>query len=184
MDNIEMAQEGMEHAHHHEAHGVDPWTKRAAMLIAALAAAAVVGEMSANDAQTQYIAAHISASDTWNQYQAKSIRRSIFLQSAVALTAAHADPAEIAAARNDAARMQSEPGHDGMTQLAAIAEEHEHRRDHELHRHEHLERGVRGLQIAIVLGSLFVVTRLRWLLAIGAGLGIVSAVYALAVGIG
>lgn len=183
-----MAQEGLEHAHHADhqgggaAHAIDPWTRRAAVLVAALAAGAVVAEMSTNDAQTAYLTAHIAASDTWTQYQAKSVRRAVYLQSAEVLTTAN--PAAAGAARHEAERMASEPGHDGMQQLADRAHEHEVHRDHEQRLHDGLERGVRGLQIAIVLVSLFVVTRLRWLLFGGTALGAVAALYALATGFG
>ena len=183
MDNFELAQEGLEHAHHSGAHDADPWMRRAAVLIAALAAGAVIAEMSANDAQTNYLASHIAASDAWTQYQAKSVRRTVLQQSAISLEAAHADPAAAAAARGQAERMQAEPT-DGMEALASRAHADEHRRDHERHLHEGLERGVRGLQIAIVLVSLFVVTRATWLLAGGAALGLLAGIYALLAGVG
>jgi hypothetical protein len=183
MDNVEMARDGFEHAHG-GAHHDDPWTRRAAMLIAILAAAAVVGEMSANDAQTHYLAAHIGASDMWAQYQAKSIRRSLFAESAEIITALHGDQAKVDQARQDAARMQSEAGHDGMAELSTRAAALEHERDEELRRHQGEERGVRGLQIGIVLCSLYVVTRLRFLLIGGGVLGVVASLYALAAGLG
>src|SRR6185437_6264216 len=63
----------------------------------------------------------------------------------------------IAAARARAIRMQSEPGADGMEQLAQRAHAVEHERDHELHRKNTLEIASGGLQIAIVLASISVV---------------------------
>jgi hypothetical protein len=92
--------------------------------------------------------------------------------------------AKVAAARIGAARLENEPGHDGMRQLAARAQEEEHRRDHALHLHEGFERSVRALQIAIVLVGLFMATRLFWLLGVGATLGAVGLLYGIAVGFG
>ena len=74
-------------------------------------------------------------------------------------------------ARREAARMQNEPGQDGMQQLRARAEQEEAAREHEVHAYEQYERAARGLQIAVVLSGLFMVTRMRWLFWGGAGIG-------------
>jgi hypothetical protein len=78
--------------------------------------------------------------------------------------------------------MQSDVGHDGMDQLSVRAHEEEAQRDHEKALHDRLERSVRGLQIAIVMLGLFIVTRMRWVLVFGAALGGAAALYALIVG--
>ena len=187
MDNVEMAQESLEKAHGH-GHAADAegasMAKRAAVLVAVLAAVAVIVEMSANDAQTAYLADHVAASDLWTQYQAKSVRRTVLLQSAEVLDGAAGGPERAARARAEAARMQSEPGHDGMEQLADRAHEKERGRNREFGLYEGFERGVRGLQIAIVLAGLFLVTRLGWLLGLGVALGAAGGLYALLVGVG
>ena len=56
--------------------------------------------------------------------------------------------------------MRSEPGADGMEQLAEKAHEQEHLRDHEMHRTHELEIASGGLQISIVLASISVVVEL------------------------
>ncbi len=187
MDNVEMAQDSLEKAHGH-AHGAAgegaAVAKWAAVLVAVLAAVAVIVEMSANDAQTAYLADHVAASDLWTQYQAKSVRRTVLLQSAEVLDGQAPGGAAAARARAEAARMQSEPGHDGMEQLAERAHEQERGREHEFALYEGFERGVRGLQIAIVLAGLFLVTRLGWLLGLGVALGAAGGIYALLVGVG
>ena len=187
MDNVELAQEGIEKAHGH-AHAEVPWNKRAAILIAILAALAVIVEMSGNDAQTAFLTHHVSVVDTWAEYQAKSTRRVILAEAADVLAsgAGATDPAirsRIDKARSEAARMQSDPGKGGMTQLRQRAVAEEKVRDHELHRHEGLERGARGLQIAVVLTGLSIVTGAFWLFAAGGLLGAASAVYALLAGL-
>ncbi len=187
MDNVEMAQEGLEHAHHdHAAHTPPPQgTRRAAILVAIFASIAVIIEMSANDAQTAYLARTITASDLWNEYQAKSVRRTIWSEAAtqLAVTANPAAAAAIAQARADADRMADDPA-GGMKQLAARAHADEQVRDRAHHLHEQLERSVRVLQIAIVLVGLYLATRFDALIAGGLFLGIGAIVWGLSAATG
>ena len=184
MDSTDLAREGIEHAHGHREQTTDSWTVRAAMLIAILAAAAVVAEMSAGDAETQYLATHISATDTWAQYQAKSVRRTVYLQSLAVLEAVDPHSKRMVGIRREADRMASEPGKDGMEQLAKGASMFESQRDHALRLRDGFELSVRGLQIAVVLSSLAVATRAKLLLSGCLVLGVVAATYALLVGFG
>jgi hypothetical protein len=75
--------------------------------------------------------------------------------------------------------MRSEPGSDGMEQLSEKAKEQEHLRDHAMHRTHELELASGGLQIAIVLASISVVTDLPVFMLASAILGLASALYAL-----
>ena len=77
---FEHAQEHLEHAAHDEGHEEHP--KNTAILIAVMAAALALVEVAAKDAQTGYLTNHIAASDTWAQYQAKSVRKAIYLSNA------------------------------------------------------------------------------------------------------
>ena len=171
-----MAQESLEHVHGH-GHGASAppqGTRRAAILVAVFAAVAVVIEMSANDAQTAYLARTIAASDIWNEYQAKSVRRVVRSEAAEMLRAMPAGPgvaAAIARADAEATRLGDDPASGGMKQLAERAHADEHARDHALHHHEQLERSVRVLQIAIVLVGLYLATRLEALVVGGLVLG-------------
>ena len=176
-DNVELAQEHLEHAAHadHAGHAAPPAaTRRAAILVAVFAAVAVVLEMSANDAQTEYLARTITASDLWAEYQAKSVRRAVRLQAADALGVIAPGPAAAAAiarATSEAARLADDPAGGGMKQIAVHARADEHVRDEALHHHAQLERSVRVLQIAIVLIGLYLATRLDFLVLLGAVLG-------------
>src|SRR3954453_16895601 len=188
MTEIEMAQEGIEHAAHEHAHGGVPHAKIAAIVIASLAASLAICETAPKSAQTAVITHHISASDTWAQYQGKSERRATLSSTAEILSSLPAanDPAvikRIADARSNAERMRSEPGKDGMEQLAERAHEQEHLRDHQQNRHHGLEIASGGLQISIVLVSVSIVTGMVSLLVSGGVLGAVSAVYGLIAGI-
>lgn len=159
---MEFAQEKLEHAAHEHAR-TGSQARVAAVIIAALAGALAIAEFGAKDAQTAYLSHHIAASDTWNQYQAKAARRVTYAGTADLLESlpTASDPAvqkRIEAARANAERMRSEPGSDGMEQLAARAGAREHERDHEGHRYHGLEVASGGLQLAIVLASISIVT--------------------------
>ena len=194
MSNLELAKEALEKAHHnaHGHGGAAPRSldKYAAILVALLAAIAVIVEMSANDSQVGYLAAHITASDTWAQYQAKSIRRAVFLETAEMMEqqgGTAPDPTlvkRIATARDQAERMQNDPGKDGMKQLAEKAHEHEKVREEELKKHDYYELSARGLQIGIVLAGLFIVTQFIVLMWAGGALGLIASAWGAAVALG
>jgi hypothetical protein len=179
---FEHAQEHLEHATHGEGHGGH--SKDIAVLIAVMAAALALMEFAAKDAQTAYISNHIAASDTWAQYQAKSVRNTIYLADAEMLASLPnaSDPAvqkRIADARSNAQRMKSEPGSAGMEQLAEKAHEQEHARDHDLHRAHILETASGGLQIAIVLLSISILIGLRHFKVAGVVLAVAAGIYGL-----
>jgi hypothetical protein len=180
---FEQAHEHLEHTSHGHNHGTEPHTRRAAILIAIMAAALALTEFAAKDAQTDYLTNHIAASDTWSQYQGKSVRRIELVAEADLLTSLPnaSDPAiqkRVTDARGNAERMASEPG-DGMEQLVEKAHEQEHERDHAAHKTHILEIASGGLQIAIVLASISVVLTLPFFMASSLFLGIASAVYAM-----
>jgi Domain of unknown function (DUF4337) len=66
-----------------------------------------------------------------------------------------------------------------MDQLAALAHDQEHVRDHEEHRHHRLEIASGGLQLSIVLVSVSIVTGVGALLVGGGLLGAAAAIYGL-----
>jgi Domain of unknown function (DUF4337) len=181
-DEFEHAQEHLEHAAHE--HGGSTSRTRAAIIIGIMAAVLAIAEFAAKDAQTDYLTNHIAASDTWAQYQAKSVRRTILTAQADLLESmpVSSDPAvkkRIADARSNADRMRSEPGADGMEQLAEKAHDQEHERDHAMHRNHMLEIASGGLQIAIVLASISVVINLPAFMLVSVLVGGASAIYAL-----
>jgi Domain of unknown function (DUF4337) len=181
-EQFEHAQEHLEHAAHE--HGGSTSHTRAAILIGIMAAVLAITEFAAKDAQTEYLTNHIAASDTWAQYQAKSVRRTILTTQADLLESlpATSDPLvkkRIADARADAERMHSEPGADGMEQLSEKAHDQERERDHAMHRNHILEIASGGLQIAIVLASISVVINLPAFMLVSVIVGGASVIYAL-----
>jgi hypothetical protein len=180
-EEFEHAQEHLEHAAHE--HGGSTSHTRAAIIIGIMAAVLAITEFVAKDAATDYLTNHIAASDTWAQYQAKSVRRTILTAQADLLESMPAgdDPLikkRIADARANADRMGSEPGADGMEQLAEKAHEQEHERDHEMHRNHILEIASGGLQIAIVLASISVVINLPAFMVVSVVVAGASVIYA------
>jgi hypothetical protein len=179
--------EEFEHAHEnleHAAHGHGPSkVKPTAIIIGVMAAALAITEFAAKDAQTSYLSNHIAASDTWAQYQAKSVRRAVLSSEAdvlEGLPGAASNPTlqkQIAGAQANAERMRSEPGADGMEQLSEKAHEQEHLRDRAEHRSNVLDIASSGLQIAIVLASISVLVNLPIFVIVSVVLGLASVVY-------
>ena len=182
---VEMAQEHISEAHHE--HGeTDSWPMRMAVVVSVLAASLAIVEVGAKSSQTSYLTHHIGSSDTWAQYQAKNLRASMRNSQAAVLESLPTgnDPAvreRIKTALAEEARMRDEPGKDGMKQLMAKAKDQEHERDEAFHAYHGYEYAAGALEIAIVLASVSVVTRIH-ALGIGAGaLGAAACGYGLAV---
>src|SRR5690242_7997146 len=169
------AHENLEHAEHveHAAHS----NKKIALLIAVLALFLAFSETLGKSAQTAAIADNIRASDTWNFFQAKTIRQTGLRIAADGLAAQlpavtndeskAAIAKQIEAWRNTATRYESDPKEkDGRKELRALAEEYEHDRDTRLARYHQYEFASAAFQIGIVLASAQVITgmvALGWL---------------------
>src|SRR5262249_30176674 len=154
--------------------------RRIALVIAVLAAALALAEMGEKGAQNAYLTHHIALSNDWAFYQAKNARATTLAAEAgiLANLPNAADPgtqAEIKRAKENEARLRDEPQGDGMKQLAERAKTGEAERDEAFHRYHEFELVVGALQIAIVLASVAVVTRIV-ALAVGAGIiGVLAA---------
>jgi hypothetical protein len=185
-DEFDQAHERLEQVTEgHESRG---HTRRAAVIIAVMAACLALTEFAEKDAQTSFLSSHIAASDIWAQYQAKSVRRTVLSSEAELLeslpgSSNAAIQQRIAASLARANHMRSEPGDDGMEQLAQRAHAEEHLRDHEMHRKNMLEVASGGLQIAIVLASISVVIDLPLFMIASVLLGIASALCGLVGGL-
>ena len=185
-ESMERAHETI-HAEHH-APG-DPWARGAAVLVSFVAATLALAEIGAKSSLNAYLTNHIAVSDDWAFYQAKNLRAVVLGSEAAILESLPnaADPATLAKikdARANQARMRDEPGKDGMKQLAEKAAERTHDRDHAFHQYHGYEYTVGALEIAIVLASVSVVTRMRPL-TIGAGvIGLLAGLVGLGVALG
>lgn len=189
VDPVETAQEQLEKAH--EAHGshreTDHWARWMAVAVSCLAASLALVDLGAKSSQTAYLTHNITASDTWNAYQAKNLRASMWNTQAVLLESLTniADPTiqeRIKNARSEAARMRDEPATgDGMKQLKAKAEGEEREREEAFHAYHGFEYTSSALEISIVLASVSVVTRVHALGVVAAGIGTLAACFGLAV---
>lgn len=182
---IERAHETIEeHAHHSE-----PRARGVAILVSMLAAVMALSEIGGKAAQTDYLTHHVALSNEWAFYQAKNLRSVVRTSEADLLAslpdaAAPAIQARIKDAKDYAARMRDDPERgDGMKQLAATARAEEAERDAAAHRYHSYEYTVGALEIAIVLASVSVVTRVRALALGAAVIGAAAAVGSLGVAV-
>ena len=189
-ESIERAQEGLESAHDAAVHEGDHAARWIAVLIAALAACLALAELGEKAAQNTYLTDHVTLSDNWAYYQAKSVRATTREAEANVLESlpGAADPAVLARiklARDQAAVLRDDPsGGKGMQQLDARAIEIQAERDHAFRHYHWYELAVGALQISIVLASVSVVTRARALTLVAGLIGGGAAVFALAVAVG
>jgi hypothetical protein len=158
--------------------------RRAALLIAALAAMLAITEMAAKHAQNESVINNIKASDTWAFYQAKTIRITT-LRTAIdtATLQPAADPAvrdkQLAAWKATADRYESEPSTgEGRKELTEKAKHAEEERDNELSAFHAFEYGAGSIQLAIVLASAAVITGMVALELVAGGLGLLGIAFA------
>ena len=151
--------------------------RRAAILVSVLAALLAIASLAGTRASTEAILAQQKASDTYNEYQANSLKRHINLDDASTLrllTAGgpNADQADTqAAALEDAVNTKYQPAQDA---LLPRAQELEHERDIAEARHRGFQSAEAAFQLAIVLASISIVARSRPLLGAGAVLGVLG----------
>jgi hypothetical protein len=177
-DSIDQAKEAIEKA--------DTWEeRRVAVLIAILAVALALAGMARNSAQNDYLAYHIQASDDWNFYQAKQVRSNLYQLQADTLDSlpAGTDPTvrkRINEWRVEAKRLDDDEKTQGLKQLMQKAQASEVERGHAFHHFHLFESVTGGLEIAIVLASVSIVTRIRALAVIAAVLGAGASLFGLA----
>jgi hypothetical protein len=144
-----------------------------------------VCETMGKSAQTLGIELNIKASDTWNFFQAKTVRQTSLRTAAEAmalqLPTAPNEQARIAMTEQidkwkaTVARYDSDPKEkDGRKELRALAEKYEHERDVAMARYHNYEFGSAAFQIGIVLASAAVITGTMALAFGSIGLGIVG----------
>jgi hypothetical protein len=181
----ERAHEAIEE-HEHTAH-LDPWARRVAVLVSVLAAVLAMAGIGAKSSQNAYLTHHITLSNDWAFYQAKNLRAVVRTSEADLLASLPnaEDPAiqaRIKEAKEYNDRMHDDPKNgEGMKQLAARAQEEEAARDEAWHRYHSYEYATGALEIAIVLASVSVVTRIRSLTYGAAVIGAAAAVTSLAI---
>jgi Domain of unknown function (DUF4337) len=177
------AHEQVEHAEHIEhAAGVN---KKIALVIAVMALLLAFSEVLGKSAQTEAMTLNIKASDLWNFFQAKNIRRTVVLTAAEAKKAEATAAAEVLAREpiaqqiaqweKTAARYRSEPETgEGTVELAERAKHAEHERDTKLAEYHNYELASAAFQIGIVLCSAGVITGMALLAWLAGGVAVVG----------
>ena len=177
--------ENLENAEHaeHAAHS----NKNIALLIAVIALFLAFSETLGKSAQTVGIELNIKASDTWNFFQAKTIRQTSLRTAAEAMTLQVAVAPEDAKAvmtkqidtwKATVARYESDPKEqDGRKELMAIAKKFEAARDVAMARYHNYEIGSAAFQIGIVLASAAVITNIVALAFGSVGLAIIGLIF-------
>jgi Domain of unknown function (DUF4337) len=160
----------------HAAHG----SKHAALVIAVLAAVLAVTEQQAKHAEVSLTETAVLAADSWNQYQAKSIRAAAAHDLASAL-ATFDDPTspERTALRekvlkqlaDDVKHYNSDPKN-GKEAIAVEARRYEEERATALERSHSLDTAAAALDLGIVLATAAVITSAGALLAFSYFMGI------------
>jgi len=163
--------------------------KKVALLIAVIALCLAFSETLGKSAQTSALNFQIEASNLWNFFQAKNIRRTNTIVAGEALKvelATAVDGPRKAAIEKQldewtrtAARYRSEPEAangkgEGTVELARRALEQQGKRDDALARYHHYEVASAAFQIAIVLASATVITGMLLLTWLSAGLWLVG----------
>ncbi|MGH2896997.1 MAG: DUF4337 family protein [Solirubrobacteraceae bacterium] len=172
--------EHQEHAEHAAVHG----SKKAALLIAVLAAGLAICEQQAKHADILEADNAILTADSWSQYQAKSIRAAV-AQDIARLGATLDRPVQpdLIAMREgvlkdlatDQVRYEKD-SKDGKEAIAARAHHYDEIRKDQLERTHTYDNASAALQLGIVLATASVITLSKMLLRFAYVLGAVGAV--------
>jgi hypothetical protein len=197
---VHAVQHEVEHQIEHEDHkgggghgaGHDRQNKRIALVISVLALFLAFSETLGKSAQTSALNFQIEASNLWNFFQAKNIRRTATIvageQAKIDLTTTTDEARKAALAKQvdewakTAARYRSEPEAadgkgEGTVELARRAKEMENERDLALNKYHYFEFASAALQIGIVLCSAAVITGMILLVYLAGGLGVLGLVF-------
>jgi hypothetical protein len=184
--------EQLEHAEHaeHAAHEGGN-NKKIALIISVLALFLAFSETFGKSAQTAALNAQIEASNLWNFFQAKNIRRTLTIvateSAKIDLTTAPDEARKVLIAKQidewtkTAARYRSEPEAgggkgEGTQELSRRAQEMEKARDLQLNKYHNFEFASAAFQIGIVLASAAVITGIMTLAGAAIGAGVLGAV--------
>jgi hypothetical protein len=172
------AMEEIAHEATHEAAHGNRSAKLIGLLISVLALFLAVSEMLGKSAQTHALALNIEASDTWNFFQAKTIRQTMLRTNmeSVKLQADVSKPEvekQMSAWQATIDRWESEPStNEGRKELIKKAKEIEAKRDGYLEQYHAYEFASLLIQLGIVLSSVTLLTSIMWFSAGSIGLGL------------
>ena len=172
------AMEEVAHEATHEAAHGNRNSKLIGLLISVLALFLAVSEMLGKSSQTHALALNIEASDTWNFFQAKTIRQTVLRTNMenLKLQADGSKPEvekQMATWQATIDRWESEPStNEGRKELIKKAKEIEAKRDGYLEQYHAYEFASLLIQLGIVLSSVTLLTSIMWFSAGSIGLGL------------
>jgi hypothetical protein len=189
----EMIERTVEHEHHEHEQTHEPEPQRRAMTISAITAAllavcAAVGSLLSGHAANQAILEQSQATDQWAYFQAKSTKQHIY-EADKSVVAALAklqgiDPArldeQLKAFQQEADRYKGE-----KAAIEKAAKEKEAHSKHEFDKHHDFALGVAAFQVGIVLASISILVRSRWLYIgslVAGGVGVILVLFGLFAG--
>lgn len=173
--------------HEHAGHAGEHGNKRAALLVAILAACLAVSEQGSKHAEIRVAENSIAAADAWTQYQGKSIRQALAhdLADLGATLDAPQDAAGTSARRALLDRLAQEQAHyehdpaDGKQAISQRAHEFELARDAAEARTHTYDNAAAAFELGIVLTTVSVIATSDLLLLTAIGLGAIGVVLAL-----
>lgn len=176
--------ETLEH-HEHATHAAGHGAKNAALVVAVLAALLALTEVQAKHAEILVQESSVAAADSWNQYQAKSVRQAIArdLQRLAGTLDTPTDSARAAERQALLAAFQSDQDHyendakDGKKAIAVRARDFEGERDRTLERAHAFDNAAAALELGIVLATASAITSSRMLIRGAIGLGVVGLLF-------
>ncbi len=172
----------------HEAKPAENNNKKVALLISVIALCLAFSETLGKSAQTVGIELNIKASDTWNFFQAKTIRQTSLRIAADAMAlevplrpdepSKAAMTKQIETWRATATRYESDPKEkDGRRELMAQARQFEKDRDIAMAKYHNYEYASAAYQIGIVLASAAIITGMMALAYGAAGIAVIGLLF-------
>jgi hypothetical protein len=165
------------------------FNRKAALLIAVMAAVLAVGGLGGGNATDDMVLNTVRASDTWAFYQAKNVRQTMYELQVDELESQPApDANRIADYKATIARYDDEPDPEapndplrgeGKKQLMAQAQAFEAARDTAIAQDNNFDLAEVALQLALVLGSVAILATNRTILTVSGVLGAVGALLTL-----
>jgi hypothetical protein len=169
LEHVEQAEEAAEHS--------EKYGRNAAVVVSILAALLAIASLAGSRASTEAILAQAKASDTWNEFQANSLKRHVNLDDAALIRILGMGTPAQAAAEKQAASLEqavTDKYAPAQAELMPRALDLEHERDMAESRHRGFQSAEAAFQLGIVLSSISIVARARWLLVLGGMLGVIG----------
>lgn len=158
----------------HEAHregGHDSWTRSIALTTAILAVFAAVGALQAGSLVNESMIAQLHASDTWSEYQASRQKSHMYTIAMNALADAGASPKRATEYKKQVDKEDAK-----AAALSEKAKKFEEESRKQMEKHHRFAYEVAMLQVAIALGAVSALTRVRWVWGVSMLLGAVGLV--------